>query len=233
MNFLYVFAAGRSPWEDHEIRYSLRSVDLTFDSARVCIAGPAVPPFLTGITHIKADIDPALGKFKNMQRQLREACLSSSVAEKLILMNDDFLVRPTPVWDWTPTITGPIEKVSKRKQGNNWFNSLVATGEWLRQRGIANPMSYEGHTPMPFRKSLALPILEDLLASEIPLQFRSAYGNIVGIGGKLHPNAKRADPDKWPVDSPFWSLKGRPNDKAKMFLENWLTEPSRWEVRNG
>jgi hypothetical protein len=120
-----------------------------------------------------------------------------------------------------------------RKLVNKWRRTVADTGEWLKARGIQVPLCYEGHTPMPFKKSLAKPVLEALLAEEKDLQFRSAYGNLVLKGGNPHPNAKRSNPERWPDHTPFWSLKGRPSEKAKTFLETWLPNPSRWEKANG
>lgn len=234
LNFLYLLGPLHlSHWQNNEIRYSLRSVDKTFPVGFMGITGPEVPEFLSGITHIQVDILQGISRYQNMQRQILAACTSSSVPEKLILMNDDFLVRSTPEWDWTPTYTGPILPRKRRQLGNAWKQTVTTTGEWLRSKGIANPICYEGHTPMPFLKSLAKPILEELIVSPTPLQFRSAYGNLVGVGGKLHPNAKRPRAGDWPAESPFWSLRGRLPDETKIFLETWLTEPSRWENLNG
>lgn len=228
MNFLYLLGnLNLSSWQNNELRYSLRSLDTVFRYANIFIAGPGIPDFLSGITHIKVDIDPDLGKYKNMQRQLRTACFAPEVPENLILMNDDFIMRSSPGWNWTPTYTSWPDP--QKKLSNKWRRSVIDTRNWLAERGAATSLCYEGHTPMPFKKSLAKPILEDLLASQKPLQFRSAYGNLVFDGGVLHPNAKRADPDRWPANTPFWSLKGQPSDKAKTFLEEWLVKPSRWE----
>jgi hypothetical protein len=231
MNFLYLLGPlNLSPWQNNEIRYSIRSIDVAFHPDWIGITGPEMPSFLTGIEHFKVDIKPDFSRYKNVQRQLILACEAESTPENLILMNDDFIVRSHPKWDWTPTFTRPIGKPVADGRYNPWKRTVFDTGEWLRAKGIVDPLCYEGHTPMPFKKSLALPILRELLSSEKPLQFRSAYGNVVGIGGQLHPNAKRADPDKWPVNSPFWSLKGHVTDKAKKFLETWLNKPSRWEA---
>jgi hypothetical protein len=234
MNYLYLLGPlSLSPWQNNEIRYSLRSVGALDRRARIFIAGPEVPDFLSAITHIPVEIKPVFGKYKNMQRQLKEACEAAHVPEDLLLMNDDFLIRKTPVWDWSTTYTGMIPKHDPRKPGNRWRRSLVATGVWLQGQGIEEPRCYEGHTPMPFEKTKALPILRRLIVNEKDLQFRSAYGNLVDVGGKLHPNAKRSDPEKWPEDSPFWSLKSNVNEKAKTFLATWLAKPSPWENQNG
>ncbi len=225
-NFLYLLGPlSCSKWDNNEIRYSLRSLDKAFAPEWVGIAGPEIPPFLQGITHITTD--PKKEKMRNLPLQLLAACADPRVPEDLVLMNDDFIVRDTPAWVWTPTHCGSIDQY---KGGNAWRRSVEATGKWLLGKGVAMPLSYEGHTPMPFRKSLALPVLQEMVAAAEILQFRTAYGNIVGVGGEKHPNAKRKDHKKWPDDTPFWSLKNMVSAESKEFLHNWLDVPSRWEV---
>jgi hypothetical protein len=229
LNFLYLLGPlSAASWENNEIRYSLRSLEATFDIGWVGIVGPEMPPFLTGVEHLQVELLPGQ-KFRNLLNQLHAAMLSRRVPEDLILMNDDFMVRPTPVWDWTPTHMGLIPEQPKSKR--QWHRSVHATGEWLKNtfHGSEPPLNYEGHTPMPIYKSLARTTLSYLLMETEPLQFRSAYGNMWHIGGKQHPNAKRKDPNKWPDETPFWSLKSTPDKAAKKFLEDWLPKPSRFE----
>lgn len=233
LNFLYLLGPlNLSRWQNNELKYSLRSIDAAWDCGWVGITGPERPSFLTNpdLKHVKVEILPAFSRYKNMQRQLIAAMELDDTPEDLILMNDDFIVRSTPAWDWTPTYTGMI--APKAGKISAWKQTVLDTGNWLKARGVNAPICYEGHTPMPLKKSLALPVLKEILAYGKPLQFRSAYGNVVGIGGQLHPNAKRGDPEKWPSNTPFWSLKGNLTDKAKTFLETWLIKPSRWEASN-
>jgi hypothetical protein len=228
LNFLYLLGPlSAASWENNEIRYSLRSLEATFDIGWVGIVGPEMPPFLTGVEHLQVELLPGQ-KFRNLINQLRAAMMSRRVPEDLILMNDDFMVRPTPVWDWTPTHMGPIPEQPKTKR--LWHRSVHATGQWLTgELGIPHPLNYEGHTPMRINKTKASIVLDAITEIEPALQFRSAYGNMWTVGGKQHPNAKRKDPSKWPDHTPFWSLKSTPDKAAKKFLEDWLPKPSRFE----
>lgn len=228
MNFLYLLGPlYLSGWDNNEIRYSLRSLDKAFPVDWLGISGPEIPAFIKDVRHIKVDIDSALGKYKNQQRQLLEACMRPDTPEHLILMNDDFIVRSTPVWPWHTTCRGPIPTDAGKSK---WRQTLVDTGTWLQSLGYANPICFEGHTPMPFEKSKAIPVLMRLLANEKSLQFRSAYGNMTGVHGYPLENAKRKDPDSWPEHSPFWSLRGVVSEKARNFLRTEFPIPSQWEV---
>jgi hypothetical protein len=227
LNFLYLLGPlSLSAWDNNEIRYSLRSIEKAFSPAWVGITGPEMPPFLKDIAYTPVTLQEG-SRYKNMQRQILAACESPEVPEDLILMNDDFIVRDSPAWDWTPTHRGRAPGESK---GNGWRRSIADTAIWLAERGFDNPFSYEGHTPFPFNKSSAVAILKDIIVNPKSLQFRTAYGNIMGIGGNLHPNAKTRDPEKWPAETPFWSLKSSVDQKVKDFLAAMLPNPSKWEV---
>ena len=193
----------------------------------VGIAGPEIPAFLCGIEHIRVAHQTGGNRYQNVQRQILAACSKDRVPEDLVLMNDDFIVRSPETWRWTPTHRGAV---MKRDTPNAWKKSIIDTVKWVESHGVKNAINYEGHTPFPFLKTKAKSLLENILKEKEILQFRTAYGNVNLIGGKYSPNAKREDPTKWPADFPFWSLSSEPSEKAKKFLERWLSKPSRWEV---
>ncbi len=227
INLLYVLGpASLSKWNNNEIRYSLRSMNAA-NVGWVGIAGPEIPPFLSGVEHIKVAHRAEGNRYQNTQRQILVACYRENVPDDLVLMNDDFMVRSLETWDWTPTHRGAV---MKRDTPNLWKKSIINTVKWAEARGFKEAINYEGHTPFPFSKTKAKHLLENILAEKEILQFRTAYGNLNHIGGKRFPNAKREDPTKWPADFPFWSLSSEPSEKAKRFLKRWLSEPSRWEV---
>jgi len=217
-----------STWDNNEIRYSIRSMSTTNDVTWIGITGPEMPPFLRDVHHTKVDIREK-HKFANLLVQLLEAMNDPAVPEDLILMNDDFFMRNTPAWDWTPTHMGPVPK----KPWNGWSKSIIFTGELMTKHfGVAEPLNYEGHTPMPIKKSLALETLQFLapFAAERSVQFRTAYGNMHKIGGNKHPNAKTPTLDKWEPTSPFLSLKSTPKQELKDYITQAWPVPSRWEV---
>ena len=234
LNFIYPLGVpGLSSWNNNELRYSLRSL-VDFNPNWIGITGPALPDFVCGVVRIYSNPQET-NRYKNVQRQLLDACNSPDVPEELILMNDDFILRNPalhhrPEWDWTPTHMGLIPPPKPKR--NNWRQTIEATGRWLREKSVYNALNYEGHTPFPFLKSKMKGVLEEILGNADTLQLRSAYGNLMKVGGKQHPNAKREDPDLWTLDSPFWSLKGTPTPKAIKFLEKQYPNPSPWEVSN-
>jgi hypothetical protein len=230
LNLLYLLGTlEASKWQNNEIRYSIRSMAATNDIGWIGITGPEVPAFLSSIYHVKVQLRENR-KWLNQQAQLLHAMNDPDVPEDLILMNDDFFMRDTPKWDWTPTHMGPC----KAKWHNAWSKSVCMTGDVLRGLYyLTDPLVYEGHTPMPIKKSLALETLRTMIplnSDKSPLQFRTFYGNQHGIGGNLHTNAKHKALNKWPADSPFLSLVSDPKQELKDYIVNAWPTPSRWEV---
>lgn len=228
LNLLYLLGnLQSSKWDNNEIRYSLRSMDSTCGVDWVGIAGPEVPSFFRDVCHIKCEIEEGK-KFRNLIAQLLKAMSDERVPEDLILMNDDFFMRATPPWDWVPTHMGPVAE----KFWNGWSKSVSQTAEKLREHGIKEPLNYEGHTPMPIKKSLALTTLQIIApwSAEKPVQFRTAYGNLNQIGGREHGNAKHRTMDKWPEESPFLSVQNTVKDEFKNFIQDTWSKPTRWEA---
>jgi hypothetical protein len=228
LNLLYLLGpAELSKWDNNELRYSIRSMSETNPVDSVTICGPWSPPFLKGFHYIHVDIGPK--KFRNLLNQLLHAAMDPCLPEDLILMNDDFFMRKMPEWNWEPTFMGPVPA----KPRNHWQRTVWNTGEWLKTRGIENPLSYEGHTPMPIEKTKMGITLRELIPAmddKLAMQFRTAYGNLWNIGGNLHVNAKHRSLAAWPNDSPFLSTKGQPVQEIKDFITQTWPIKSRWEV---
>src|ERR1043165_8470666 len=138
MNLLYVLGPlSLSTWSNNELRYSLRSVD-SAGVDWVGIAGPEVPPFLTGVCHVPVRVDMEQNRYRNTQSQILAACIDPRVPEELILMNDDFVVQPG-FTDRLPTHRG---LVMHRKTPNLWKQSIIDTCSWLQRYGISDPLNY-------------------------------------------------------------------------------------------
>lgn len=229
LNLLYLLGPEHlSKWENNEIRYSIRSMDSTNPIDWIGITGPWLPPFLKDVYHVPVQL-PDNKKFRNLLNQLLHAVTDDNVPEEFILMNDDFFMRKMPEWNWEPTYMGPVPA----KPRNHWQRTVWNTGEWLKKRGIENPLSYEGHTPMPINKWKAQVTLRELIPAmddKLAMQFRTAYGNMWSIGGNLHINAKHRNLAAWPNDSPFLSTKGEPIQEIKDFITQTWPIKSRWEV---
>jgi len=228
VNLLYLLGAeGLSKWENNEIRHSIRSMAETNPVDSITITGPWMPVFLKDVYHVSVEIGPK--KFRNLLNQLLHAVNDDNVPEEFILMNDDFFMRKMPEWNWEPTYMGPTPARPK----NHWQRTVWNTGEWLKRRGIENPLNYEGHTPMPINKWKAQVTLQEMIPALDPLlamQFRTAYGNMWNIGGNQHVNAKHRTLDVWPNDSPFLSTKALPSKEIRDFITQTWPLKSRWEV---
>ena len=94
-----------------------------------------------------------------------------------------------------PTLhRGSLEDHYKgRRLNDSYTKTLKKTLEYLKAKGIQNPLSYELHIPMIFNKQKLNKLIEDIIPIikyDSPLLTRSLYGNLYNIGGQEMPDVK-------------------------------------------
>lgn len=139
-----------------------------------------LPKWATNIKHI--NYLPARRKFINIQRQLKYACEHEELSDNFIYFNDDFFV------------LNPVNKIQNYHRGLLDDHPFIdksssdhkkggrSARNFLKNRGIKNPYSYEVHTPMVVNKH---DFLEAINISDIhgvrPAFIRSIYGNLYDV----------------------------------------------------
>lgn len=108
-----------------------------------------------------------------------------------LLVDDDMFALER----WAPTVLhahGSLIDHSWQKRGS-YQRSLWATDAYLRELGVADPLSYELHVPLPIDCDAAVPVLEQAVSAmrpHRPMQGRSLYGNLTQIGGAAADDVK-------------------------------------------
>lgn len=195
MDLVYLCRAG----ENEELRYSLRSVAANLPHDRVWIFGEP-PAWVTGCEVVL--IDQSASKFDNCEASLRAVLDHPEVSDPFVLMNDDFFVM-REVWGIEPlslgTVTAVLEQYAGRGiKGSNYLERMARTRATLRLLGFDEPMSYEAHVPMLFEKSKLRTILDEFGAASgvVGAHYRTLYGNLYCIGGRVIEDVKVYDYDK-------------------------------------
>ena len=180
--------------DQQELEYSLRSAK-NFKHKKKLVIGDK-PLFKTDAKHIKPPIVrwSMLSPHHDVIHKLHHAT-TLDITDDFILMNDDFfVVRETDI----PTAHRGLiqDHIEGRKPNDAYTKSLKKTLEYLRRKGIKDPLSYELHIPMVFNTAKLKDLLEEIIpvvSRNSPLLTRSLYGNLYEIGGEYMQDVKNPD----------------------------------------
>lgn len=231
MDVLYPVRDGES---NDELRFSLRSLAMNFPQhGRVWFVGYK-PRWVTGVEYIPGG-NSAPWPRANLWHNLALACDHPGIPEELIVMNDDvyFLSahpQPVPIMYRGP-LSKQVSSVHRKAGARGWWQeSLRATMTALQACGIADPVSYELHVPLPIRTAdmaATLRRFADVTPANPP-QWRSLYGNMHRIGGISHPDGKMLRPG--PLQRPYMSTEDLTFRHFRTRFAQLFPEPSPYEV---
>jgi hypothetical protein len=181
MDFVYICRDG----ENEELRYSIRSVLLSFPEAKVWVVG-GKPKWYSG-NHVFLEQDN--NKYVNAVNNLKAVCNTTDISDNFILMNDDFFIIKkieTIEQFYNGLLSEKIDKFIKITGSSMYIRKLITTNNKLNKLGFTKPLDYELHVPMPMHKAGLLYIL-----NEYPeCLWRSMYGNLFNVGGSQMEDVK-------------------------------------------
>lgn len=178
---VYVLGAG-SPWDNNELRYSLRSLEAFLTNVgRVYVVGHC-PAWLTDVVHLPFP-DRHGCKERNIMLKMAYACGHPDLSEYFLSIHDDhFALAPQSASDipnWAGTSLGHLAK--SVGQGNNWREAVINTDQALQSRGMTTH-NFDIHLPMLINKN-HFPAVMDQYDWSQPRGFvvKSLYGNTMGL----------------------------------------------------
>ncbi len=182
--------------QNPELRYASRTwvKNLTFD--RLVIVGYC-PSWLEPDLFIPGNDGPT--PQSNVYGNVLKACETPGISEVAIVVNDDFFVLDqvgTPEIWYRSTLQEHLSTPRLQRSMRTaswWAMSLHSTLVALQTVGVENPLSYELHVPLVVDTARMAEILHyfENVTPHNPIQWRSAYGNVCGIGGEKHADGKR------------------------------------------
>lgn len=200
MDVVYLVRPGD---DNDELRHSLRTL-ANMPHDRVWFVGH-LPSWATDVHHVPGN--RGAYTITNVHDNVRIACDIDDLSDPFVMMNDDFFImQPTvtpPTW-WRDTLADHIASIDA---WSPWKQSLLAAQDWLRRRGIDDPISYELHVPLLVDKAKMAEALDEAAGFSplYPPQWRTVYGNRWGIGGDQHPDCKIGVDGTWDPTWPFLS----------------------------
>lgn len=183
MDALYILGFG-SPWENRELRFSLRSLERHVRGIdRVFVVGED-PGFLSNrVTHVYST-DPSNVKEFNIASKIYFACETTDISEDFFFVNDDHIFAGDidaveyPYF-WKSDLSDSIPE----QRSDAYGRSLKATHAYLQSRG-APTKHYDLHTPIRYNRSKFLGLREAWVASQqsrIGYVVKSTYVNLLGL----------------------------------------------------
>lgn len=187
--------------ENEELRCSLRSIAAHLPHGRVWLAGHRPAWCSAEVGHIP--VAQAGSKWANSRANRLAACRDADVSEAFVLMNDDFFVMQ-PVDELPVLHRGPVTQVLRGYHPGArtpYVAGMRATADWLRRRGVEEPISYELHAPMAVTKTGLAEVLALAEASGIEApHVRTMFGNLHAVGGEQAADVKVHALDETPDD---------------------------------
>jgi hypothetical protein len=172
------------PGPNEELRYSIRSVTKNLPYRNVVVIGHP-PEWYTGSTIYPPQ--RTASKEANGKAATRVACLTDTISDPFVLMNDDyFLLDPQDAV--AITHRGPLSKCAATLSPTRQ-QAATATQRILAAKGIPDPLLYETHTPLIVTKAAMIRALD--LCDGNPKAFdRTIYANLAHVGGVPGCDAK-------------------------------------------
>jgi len=237
IDLCYVLGTG-SPWDNGELRFSLRSIETYLTGVdKVFVVGQK-PRWLTNVIHLPfPDSFPC--KEKNIMLKLARACGHPDLSTDFLHLHDDhFCCSPQdaetiPFWHG-----GLLERTAASvKPSNHWRDAVINTDRALKAKGLSHD-NFDLHYPMIFNKNF-YPAIMDSFNWKEPRGFvvKSLYANSMKIKGERSPDLKINE--RLSYQRIFERLRGRKwfsisnqglSGEFKKFLAEFYPNPSKFEV---
>lgn len=178
IDIVIALGTGGQRHDDIELRFALRSIEKNLlNYGNIYLIGEKPAWVTSQINHVPFE-DVKKRKQYSIRRKILRACKHPHISEQFIFWNDDhYLLKPIrqiPIWH-----NGQLKKEIARSEGN-YQKNVKLTYDFLREKGIEEPIYYDVHTPIIYSKEAFKNIMEDIEDEKV---IKSVYGNLV-MGGE-------------------------------------------------
>ena len=219
---------------DHnpELKYALRSIQTNLPAVTQIWTVGHHPTWCTPDRHIPGNTGPTAQA--NVYRNILAGCQAAAHTSEILISNDDiYITAPTP--RVTPQYRGTLADHLnlprvRRARGQWWPTSLATTQLALQAHGIADPTSWELHTPFPChpaRMAETLTLMQHVTPDNPP-QWRSLYGNLNHVRGDQTTDVKAYTAGA--LQAPYHSTDDTSYRHFADQLAATFPTPSRWET---
>lgn len=224
-----VYPIGKkSYWNDNEIIFSLRSVEMYLANVRnVWIVG-RVPEGITNVNHIPAS-DPHNIPDMNIMEKVAKACEHPDISDTFLFMNDDhYILQHFDAEDFPSFYFGTLEEYFKRRGADGYGIRARNSMNLLQSKGL--PTKYfDIHYPILYQKQAFVDHVVKAVDINKPHGYvlKSLYANSLNIEGTYARDCKfdKAPPSK----ADCFSTQPRVSGAVYQFLKYRFPNASKYE----
>lgn len=189
-DLVYVLGSG-SPWDNGELKFSLRSVEMFLSGVDKVFVVGAKPKWLTNVIHLPF-FDHFPCKEKNIMLKLARACGHPDLSTNFLHLHDDhFCIYPQEASEVPFWCGGSLQNTANAvKPSNHWRDAVLNTHKALSAKGLTTN-NFDLHYPMIFDKDKYPEIMDSYNWKE-PRGYvvKSLYANTMKIKGERSPDLK-------------------------------------------
>lgn len=228
VDVVYVLGKG-SRWHNHEIRFSLRSIEKHLQNYRnIWIVGEK-HPHLTEINHISFP-DKTTMPDTNIMYKVTRACEEKEISENFLFFNDDhYLLTNFDAATFPYYFDSTIKDFAR--PADAYTRRVKNTGKYLESKGLPDKF-FDVHTPIIFNKAKFLEHVTNGPDWAFPNQYvmKSIYGNALQIEGEQFKDNKSDAPPGLKVK--IFSTSSRVKATVQRFLLEQFPGKCRYELRD-
>ena len=180
IDIVYVLGNG-SPWNNNEIRFSLRSIEKNVKGFRNIYVIGHHETWFRNIIHIPAEDPLENNADGNIILKVLKACEQKDLSDNFLFINDDhIIIKPVEASDIPPYQKGNMAEFNDQYWNLNfWRGRLKRTYEILSSKGYPT-MHFDCHTPIIFNKNAFQKVINQFrFSDDIGYTMKSLYGNVM------------------------------------------------------
>jgi hypothetical protein len=183
----------QSPFDNVELRYTLRGIEKYLRNYRNIVIVGDKPKWLTNVIHIPA-ADPSF-KDKNIMNKVKLAC-ATDITEEFLFMNDDHFLKSTIEANNYPYyFDGNLTEWRSAKRMYDPYREAITNTIEALTKNERPTKHFDIHCPIVYNKKL-FPLIMDQYNWSVRSAYtvKSLYCNTLGIVGEPMNDCKINDP---------------------------------------
>lgn len=176
-----------SIWQNNELRYALRSIEIHVKNFRNIFIIGDLPEWAQNIIHIPYTETGHASQ--NIMEKIKLAAQHQDITTEFLFSNDDiFFTSPIEAQLYPYFHRGPLNNAVLKNQ-NNWYQQyVIETINTLQERAHAT-FNFDTHCPIRYNKHLFIDTM-DKYDFEQKLTVKSIYCNTLNIQGEYMDDCK-------------------------------------------